>query len=55
MVAIDGHHHLEQEAYVVVSGSGWIKLDDDVVELARFDVVRVAPHGVRDPDRWPAQ
>src|ERR1700743_3908910 len=45
MVAIDGHHHKEQEeAYVVVGGSGRIRLDDEVVELRRFDVVRVAPH-----------
>jgi mannose-6-phosphate isomerase-like protein (cupin superfamily) len=43
-----GHHHREQEeAYVVVGGSGRIKLDDDVVELRRWDVVRVAPHTVR--------
>jgi len=47
-VATDGHHHTEQEeAYVVVGGSGRIKLDDDVVELKQFDVVRVAPHVVR--------
>ncbi|HTR75447.1 MAG TPA: cupin domain-containing protein [Solirubrobacterales bacterium] len=47
-VATDGHHHKEQEeAYVVVGGSGRIRLDDDVVELKQFDVVRVAPHVVR--------
>jgi mannose-6-phosphate isomerase-like protein (cupin superfamily) len=47
-VATDGHHHKEQEeAYVVVGGSGRIKLDDDVVELKQFDVVRVAPQVVR--------
>jgi len=47
-VATDGHHHKEQEeAYVVVGGSGRIKLDDEVVELRKFDVVRVAPHVVR--------
>jgi mannose-6-phosphate isomerase-like protein (cupin superfamily) len=47
-VATDGHHHREQEeAYVVVSGSGRIKLDDEVVGLKVFDVVRVAPHVVR--------
>jgi len=47
-VATDGHHHKEQEeAYVVVGGSGRIKLDDEVVELKVFDVVRVAPHVVR--------
>src|ERR1700753_1292416 len=46
--ATDGPHDREQEeAYVVVSGSGRIKLDDEVVELKVFDVVRVAPHVVR--------
>jgi mannose-6-phosphate isomerase-like protein (cupin superfamily) len=46
--ATDGHHHKEQEeAYVVVGGSGRIRLDDEVVELKKFDVVRVAPHVVR--------
>ncbi len=43
-----GHSHREQEeAYVVVSGSGRMRLDDDVVELAQWDVVRVAPSVVR--------
>jgi len=52
--ATDGHHHKEQEeAYVVVGGSGRIKLDDEVVELARFDVVRVAPHVVRGFEAGP--
>jgi mannose-6-phosphate isomerase-like protein (cupin superfamily) len=43
-----GHSHREQEeAYVVVSGSGLIKLDDEIVELRQWDVVRVAPSVVR--------
>ena len=43
-----GHRHREQEeAYVVVGGSGRIRMDDDVVELQRWDVVRVAPEVVR--------
>jgi mannose-6-phosphate isomerase-like protein (cupin superfamily) len=43
-----GHSHKEQEeAYVVVAGSGRIRLDDDIVELAQWDVVRVAPSVVR--------
>jgi mannose-6-phosphate isomerase-like protein (cupin superfamily) len=43
-----GHSHREQEeAYVVVSGSGRIRLDDDIVELRAWDVVRVAPAVVR--------
>jgi quercetin dioxygenase-like cupin family protein len=43
-----GHHHREQEeAYVVIGGSGRIKLDDDVRELRQWDVIRVAPEVVR--------
>jgi mannose-6-phosphate isomerase-like protein (cupin superfamily) len=43
-----GHRHREQEeAYVVVSGSGRVKLDDDIVDLQQWDVIRVAPDVVR--------
>jgi mannose-6-phosphate isomerase-like protein (cupin superfamily) len=43
-----GHSHREQEeAYVVISGSGRLKLDDEIVELKQWDVVRVAPPTVR--------
>jgi mannose-6-phosphate isomerase-like protein (cupin superfamily) len=43
-----GHHHREQEeAYVVIAGSGRIRLDDEIVELRQWDVVRVAPDVVR--------
>ena len=43
-----GHSHREQEeVYVVVNGSGRIKLNDDIVDLRQWDVVRVAPATVR--------
>ena len=43
-----GHSHREQEeAYVVVSGSGRIRLDDEVRDVGLWDVVRVAPEVVR--------
>jgi quercetin dioxygenase-like cupin family protein len=43
-----GHSHREQEeAYVVVSGSGRVLLDGEVHELRQWDVVRVAPEVVR--------
>ncbi len=43
-----GHSHREQEeAYVVVRGSGRVKLDDDIVELSQWDVLRVSPEVVR--------
>lgn len=47
-VRAPGHRHREQEeAYVVVSGSGKVKLDDEVVDVKRWDVIRVAPHTAR--------
>jgi mannose-6-phosphate isomerase-like protein (cupin superfamily) len=43
-----GHRHrVQEEVYVVVSGSGRAKLDDEVVELSVWDVLRVAPAVVR--------
>ena len=42
------HSHGEQEeAYVVVGGSGRVLLDGEVLELRQWDVVRVAPEVVR--------
>jgi quercetin dioxygenase-like cupin family protein len=49
-----GHRHREQqEAYVVVAGSGRAKLDHEVVELAAWDVLRVAPAVVRSFEAGP--
>jgi quercetin dioxygenase-like cupin family protein len=43
-----GHSHREQEeAYVVVAGSGRVLLNDQVHDLRQWDVVRVAPEVVR--------
>ena len=42
------HSHREQEeAYVVVSGSGRVRLGDEIREIRRWDVIRVAPEVVR--------
>jgi mannose-6-phosphate isomerase-like protein (cupin superfamily) len=42
------HSHREQEeAYVVVSGSGRVRLDDEIRGVRQWDVVRVAPAVVR--------
>jgi len=39
-----GHtHNQQEEVYVVVRGSGRMKLDDEVVEVKEWDVVRVPP------------
>jgi quercetin dioxygenase-like cupin family protein len=54
VTSTDGHvHEVQEEAYVVVSGSGRAKLDDEVVELRQWDVVRVAPEVVRAFDSGP--
>ena len=38
------HSHREQEeVYLVLSGSGQVKLDDELVDVRAWDVVRVAP------------
>jgi mannose-6-phosphate isomerase-like protein (cupin superfamily) len=39
-----GHRHrVQEEAYVVIAGSGRAKLDDEIVDLREWDVLRVAP------------
>jgi mannose-6-phosphate isomerase-like protein (cupin superfamily) len=39
-----GHSHREQEeAYVVVAGSGRVRLDDEVRDIRLWDVIRVPP------------
>ena len=48
------HSHREQEeAYVVVAGSGRIRLDDEIRDIGQWDVVRVAPEVVRGFEAGP--
>ena len=48
------HSHREQEeAYVVVAGSGRVLLDDEVHELRQWDVMRVVPEVVRTFEAGP--
>jgi mannose-6-phosphate isomerase-like protein (cupin superfamily) len=43
-----GHSHREQEEiYIVVGGSGRIRLNDEIIELRPWDAVRVAPSTIR--------
>jgi mannose-6-phosphate isomerase-like protein (cupin superfamily) len=43
-----GHKHENaEEVYVVITGSGRVKLDEDVVELIQLDAVRVEPGVMR--------
>jgi quercetin dioxygenase-like cupin family protein len=49
------HSHREQEeAYVVVAGSGRMLLDDEAHDLQLWDVVRVAPEVVRSFEAGPS-
>ncbi len=42
------HRHREaEEVYVVLAGSGRVKLDDELVDLTQLDAVRVSPGTVR--------
>ncbi len=39
-----GHRHqTQEEVYIVIAGSGQAKLDDEVLELSQWDVIRVPP------------
>jgi mannose-6-phosphate isomerase-like protein (cupin superfamily) len=39
-----GHTHKEQEeVYVVIGGSGRVKIDDDIVDFREWDILRMAP------------
>jgi mannose-6-phosphate isomerase-like protein (cupin superfamily) len=43
-----GHHHRgQEELYVIVDGSGQVKLDDEVFEVGAMDAIRVAPEVMR--------
>jgi uncharacterized cupin superfamily protein len=39
-----GHRHDDaEEIYVVITGSGRVKLDDEIEEIGTLDAIRVAP------------
>jgi mannose-6-phosphate isomerase-like protein (cupin superfamily) len=44
-----GHHHRSQEElYVVVSGGGKLKLDDEVIDVGLWDAIRIPSDVVRN-------
>jgi quercetin dioxygenase-like cupin family protein len=45
--AISHTHREQEEAYVVVSGSGRIRLGDEIHEIRQWDAIRVAPEVLR--------
>jgi mannose-6-phosphate isomerase-like protein (cupin superfamily) len=46
-------HDQAEEVYVVLSGAGRMKLDDEVVEVSRLDAIRVAPAVTRSFEAGP--
>jgi mannose-6-phosphate isomerase-like protein (cupin superfamily) len=49
-----GHKQREQEeVYVLVNGSGRVKLDDEIVELKQWDAVRVSREVMRNFEAGP--
>jgi quercetin dioxygenase-like cupin family protein len=40
-------HSAAEEIYVVIDGTGQVKLDDEIIELSPLDAVRVSPGTVR--------
>jgi mannose-6-phosphate isomerase-like protein (cupin superfamily) len=49
-----GHKHDEaEEIYVVIAGSGRIKLDDEIVEVTELDAIRVSPEVARCMEAGP--
>ena len=41
------HHHRAEEVYVVLAGSGRMRIGDDVIDVAQRDAIRVAPDQTR--------
>lgn len=46
-------HEAAEEINVVLSGSGKIKLDDEIVEIGTMDAIRVAPGVIRQFESGP--
>src|SRR2546423_397310 len=45
---VPGHRHeVQEEVYTVINGSGRVKLDDEIIEIKQWDVIRVAPKVAR--------
>lgn len=40
-------HENAEEVYVVIGGSGHVKLDDEIVDIEALDAIRVAPGVIR--------
>jgi mannose-6-phosphate isomerase-like protein (cupin superfamily) len=49
-----GHKHEKaEEVYIVIGGSGRLKLDDEIIEVERLDAIRVSPEVMRNFEAGP--
>jgi mannose-6-phosphate isomerase-like protein (cupin superfamily) len=49
-----GHKHEEaEEVYIVIAGSGRIKLDDEIIEVVELDAIRISPEVTRGVEGGP--
>ena len=49
-----GHKHEgQEEVYVVVRGSGRVKVEDEIVELREWDAIRIGKNTMRDMEAGP--
>ena len=46
-------HETAEEVYVVIGGAGRMKLDDEIIDLAPLDAIRVAPATIRQFEGGP--
>jgi mannose-6-phosphate isomerase-like protein (cupin superfamily) len=49
-----GHKHDQaEEIYVVIAGSGLMKMDDEIVEIVELDAIRISPEVARGFEAGP--
>jgi mannose-6-phosphate isomerase-like protein (cupin superfamily) len=51
--AVAHHHTQAEEIYVIVTGAGRIKLNDDIRDVKPLDAIRIAPSVVRAVEAGP--
>jgi mannose-6-phosphate isomerase-like protein (cupin superfamily) len=48
-------HNAAEEIFVVLSGSGRMKIDDEILDVGPMDSIRVAPHAARAFEAGPEE
>ena len=48
-------HDAAEEIYVILAGTGRLKLDDDIIEVGELDAIRIAPGVTRQFEAGPEQ